>query len=131
MARKENLSGRRTLLRKAASLPRSSGSPHSRGDIHPSDLLRLRRRPIRDPNAGDVEQATLQDGRKQDNSQELPVCPRDNPAAERASIRAEEGPGVVGFQAEKVTLLAAVFSGVSIRQLQASGGAVPAVIQTE
>src|SRR5277367_5978684 len=88
MARIENLSGRQTLLRKAASLPRLSGRPHSRDDTHLSDLLRLRRKQIRDPNAADVEQAMRLDGRKQDSSQESQVCPRDNLAAEHASIRA-------------------------------------------
>jgi hypothetical protein len=60
--------------------------------MHPSDPLSHHRRPVRDPNAGDVEQATLQGEKKQDNSQESPACPRDNPAAEHVSIRAQECP---------------------------------------
>src|SRR5579859_1634544 len=89
-ATKENRSGRRILLQPAASSPRSSDRPRIRGGIHPSGPLSHRRRPIRDPNAVDVEEATRQDEKKRDNSQESPVCPRDSPVAEHASTRVEE-----------------------------------------
>src|SRR5215469_3797193 len=85
---KENQLGRRLLPPKSASVPGPSGRLHSRGEIHPSDPQRRRRRLIRGSNAADAEQATLQDERRRDNSQKLPACPRDNPAAERASIHA-------------------------------------------
>src|SRR5260370_3533417 len=102
-ATKENLSGRRNPPRTAASSPRSSGRPRIRGDMHPSDPLSHCRRPIRDPDADGVEEATLQDERKRDNSQESPVYPKDNPVAEHASIRAEECTRVVEFPIEKGT----------------------------
>src|SRR6266700_2201796 len=75
-ATKENLSGRRNPPRTAASSPRSSDRPRIRGDMHPSDPLSHCRRPVRDPNAYDVGEATPQDEKKRDNSQESPVYPR-------------------------------------------------------
>src|SRR5579863_1959926 len=102
-AAKENLSGRRNPPQTAASSPGSSDRPRIRDDIHLSDPPSHGRRPVRDPNADDVEEATLQDERKRDNSPESRAYPRDNPDAERASIRAGERSGVVESPSEKGT----------------------------
>src|SRR5260370_24868940 len=76
-ATKENLSGRRNPPRTAASSPRSSGRPRIRGDMHTSDPLSHWRRPIRDPDANGVEDATLQDESKRDNNHETQVYPKE------------------------------------------------------
>src|SRR5258708_12266882 len=84
---KESLSGRRNRPRTAASSPKSSDRPRIRGDFHPSDPLSHCRKPVRDPSADDVEEPTLQDEKKRDNSKESPIDPINNPVADHTSLR--------------------------------------------
>src|SRR5579863_4418480 len=69
-ARRANRPDQRTPSQRVATLLISSGKQHILGEIHPSDLRCLRRRPVRDPSATGAVGATLPDGKKPDNNPE-------------------------------------------------------------